>query len=225
MLTKKAREVLETLQRAGLLKQLVLIGSWCAYFYASLFEKGAFEAGIKTLDMDFLIPSPRNLSKDATSIEELLKPLDFDPDFTASGWERFVHPDLRVEFLIPRIGATSDQPRTIKELGVVAMPLRHTSALIVKVITVERDGLCVNVPHPIAFSLHKLFVSTRRQEKGKAIRDKELTFRILSALTRVKPSKDIRKIWGAFTAKEKKAIREVVVAEGREDLLEKLGIN
>ena len=224
MLAQKAREVLEVLQREGLLDRLILIGSWCAHFYETYFRKGSFEAGIKTLDMDFLVPKTRALGDEAKSIEKLLKPLDFEADFTASGWERFVHPDLRVEFLIPRIGAMSDNPRTIKELGVVAMPLRHTSALISNVVIIERDGLRVKVPHPVAFSLHKLFVSTRRKEMGKGMRDRELSFRILTALPHAMSKDEVLKIWESFTAKEKKAIVEVIAAEGREELLQKLGI-
>ena len=90
--------------------------------------------------------------------------------------------------------------------------------------TIERDGLRVNVPHPVAFSLHKLFVSTRRKEKGKAVRDRELSFRILSALSNSITLEEVLKIWESFTAKEKKAIVEVVRGEGHEELLQKLGI-
>jgi hypothetical protein len=118
----------------------------------------------------------------------------------------------------------SDNPRTIKELGVVAMPLRHTAPLTSNTVTIERDGLRVNVPHPVAFSLHKLFVSTRRKEKGKDARDRELSFRILTAMPDKMPEEEISRIWESFTAKEKKAIVEVVVAEGRDELLKKLGI-
>ena len=225
MLTPKAREVLEALQREGLLDGLILIGSWCAYFYESYFRKGSFEAGIKTLDMDFLVPKPRMLGKEAKSVKAVLEPLDFDPDFTVSGWERFVHPHLRVEFLVPRMGPTSDEPRLIKELGVIAQPLRHTSVLVENVITIRRDKLCVNVPHPIAFALHKLFVSTRRKEKGKRARDIELAFRVLEAAERSGSVKDVPAIWKSFTEKERKAIRGVFASGDRTELLSALGLD
>jgi len=217
--------VLEALQREGLLNQLILIGSWCAYFYEEYFTKGSFEAGIKTLDMDFLVPKPRMLGKEAKSVKAVLEPLDFDPDFTVSGWERFVHPHLRVEFLVPRMGPTSDEPRLIKELGVIAQPLRHTSVLVENVITIRRDKLCVNVPHPIAFALHKLFVSTRRKEKGKRAKDMELAFRVLEAAERSGSVKDAAVIWKAFTEKERKAIRGVFASGDRTELLSGLGLD
>ena len=50
---------------------------------------------------------------DGVLIIELLEPLDFDFEMTPSGWVRFIHPELRVEFLVPRYGPTSDDPRSI----------------------------------------------------------------------------------------------------------------
>ncbi len=184
MLTRKAREVLEALQREGILERLILVGSWCVHFYAAYFGRRKHILAIKTLDMDFLIPNPRSVSKPKQDVEELLRPLDFEPAFTASGWLRFVHPDLRVEFLVPRKGPTADEPVKVAALKIVAMPLRHTDALTKHVVTIEHDGFAVKVPHPVAFALHKLFVSKRRKDKGKAARDRAQAFRILELALR-----------------------------------------
>src|SRR3990167_8295241 len=129
MLGKKAKEVLQVLNEAGLLEHIVLIGSWCGHFYSLYFGRNRYRPNIQTLDIDFLIPEPRRLQSGLSPVQDLLKPLDFDEEYTASGWLRFVHPELRVEFLVPRLCPQSDDPRKIPQLKITAMPLRHTSVL------------------------------------------------------------------------------------------------
>lgn len=136
-----------------------------------------------------------------------------------SGWLRFLHPELRVEFLIPRLGPTTDDPRKIPQLEINAMPLRHTHVLTAHAMKVEEDGLLLRLPHPLAFALHKLFVSSRRKEKGKAIRDKEMALRILTAAQMTGKTEDARSIWSSFTKKEQVVILNVLRKEGREDLM------
>jgi len=51
-------QVLRRFQAAGILNQLLLIGSWCLFFYrhdSSLF--GSL-SGPRTTDIDFLVPRP-----------------------------------------------------------------------------------------------------------------------------------------------------------------------
>lgn len=219
MLAKKANEVLELLQSQGLLKDLVLIGSWCCHFYISYFGRKNYVPTIQTIDMDLLIPDPRHLKSKPVSLPTLLQGLDFDSEMDLSGWLRFLHPELRVEFLIPRFGPTTDDPRKIPQLGITAMPLRHTHVLTAHSINVEEAGLSLRVPHPLAFALHKLFVSSKRKERGKAIRDKEMSLRILTAAQVTGKKEDIDSIWASFTKKEQRVILDVIKKEDREDLL------
>lgn len=216
MLAKKAKEVLLTLQKAGLLKDVLLIGSWCGHFYSVYFEEQKFNPTIQTLDIDFLIPEPKRISSKDVPLTPLLEPLDFDTEFTGSGWTRFVHPELRVEFLVPRLGPQSDDPKSIKEWSIKAMPLRHTHVLTKHVIQIEEAGIKVSLPHPAAFALHKLFVSGRRKEKGKAIRDQELSLRLLEVLKEKGEFRTLKKIWSEFTKNEKVEILAVI--NSQEDL-------
>lgn len=224
MLTQEARAVFEVLQREKVLDWLVLVGSWCIHFYSEYFGHAQHIMEVKTLDMDFLIPNPRDRSNPPVDIEGLLKPLDFDPEFTASGWLRFVHPNLRVEFLVPRWGPTSDKPVNISNLRIMAMPLRHTTPLIKHTIKVKRDDITVMIPHPVAFALHKLFVSKRRKEKGKAEKDRIQAFRILELALRSKDTKHVATIWESFTRKERKDIVDVFKKNDRVDLSKSLGL-
>lgn len=218
MLAKKAKEVLELLQEQGILKELVLIGSWCCHFYIPYFGRKNYVPTIKTVDMDLLIPDARHLKSKPMNLPVLLQQLDFDPEMNRSGWMRFLHPELRVEFLVPRFGPTTDDPRKISLLKITAMPLRHTHVLTAHVIKVEEEGLSLRLPHPLAFSLHKLFVSSRRKEKDKAIRDREMGLRILSAAQMTGKMGGASFIWTSFTKKEQRVILNVAKKEGREDL-------
>lgn len=219
MLAKKAKEVLEILQKQGILKDLILIGSWCCHFYIPYFGRKNYVPTIQTIDMDLLIPNPRDLKSKRISLPDILKGLDFDFEINLSGWLRFLHPELRVEFLIPRLGPTTDNPRKIPQLEINAMPLRHTHVLTTHTIKVKEDGFSLRLPHPLAFALHKLFVSSRRKEKGKAIRDKEMALRILSAAQMTGKTDDASSIWTSFTKKEQTIIVNVLRKEDREDLI------
>lgn len=149
MLATKAREVLDTLQQADVLHHLVLIGSWCGHFFQLYFGAKHYAPMIHTLDIDFLIPDPLRLPKTPVSVDTLLEALDFETDYAASGWLRFVHPELRVEFLIPRVGPQSDTPRSVPALNITAQPLRHTSSLTRHTITVADYSFTVRVPKRI----------------------------------------------------------------------------
>ena len=171
-----------------------------------------------------MIPDPRHLKSKPANLPSLLQELDFDSEMELSGWLRFLHPDLRVEFLIPRLGPTPNDPRKIPQLKINAMPLRHTHVLTAHTIKVEEDGLTLRLPHPLAFALHKLFVSTRRKEKEKAIRDKEMALRILTAAQVTEKMGGVSVMWASFTKKEQRVILEVLKKEERKDLIPLLAV-
>ena len=51
-------EVLRRLDGAGVLEDLVLVGSWCTHFYNRYFEGKAKLSALRTRDMDFLVHRP-----------------------------------------------------------------------------------------------------------------------------------------------------------------------
>ena len=206
MLTKKVKEVLTSLQKSGVLEQCMLIGSWCNYFYQFYFKDINYKPVIQTLDIDFLIPDVKKKTVKPISVEQLLKDLDFETDFGGSGWVRYIHPELRVEFLAPRLGLQPDTPKFVAFFKINAMPLRHTATLTEHAIEVEGDGIKVKLPHPAAFSLHKLFISERRKESGKKIRDFESAMRVLESLKSLNKYNEINKVWLTMTKKEQRGV-------------------
>jgi hypothetical protein len=73
-------EVLNRLQKAGVLEKIMVIGSWCIYFYKNYFRDPAYSSSIRTRDIDFLVPLPTKFEK-KNDIPEMLKDLGFIEDF------------------------------------------------------------------------------------------------------------------------------------------------
>ena len=51
-------EVLRRLDKVGVLKSLILIGSWCIPFYEDYFKAAKYGLSIRTRDVDFMVPGP-----------------------------------------------------------------------------------------------------------------------------------------------------------------------
>jgi len=103
---KLGLKVLKRLHEAGVLQDIVLIGSWCVYFYKDHFSADEGISTLRTRDMDFLVSTPPKL-KNAVDVPTLLKELDFIPDAQHSGWIRHSHPDLIIDFMVPEKAGSS----------------------------------------------------------------------------------------------------------------------
>ena len=175
-------EVLARLDRAGVLKNIVLVGSWCTLFYKEYFGKTKYKVSLKTRDIDLLIPQPTTI-KAKTDVAELLKDLGFVIGFTGSkGYIRLEHPQLIVEFLVPERGRGSDKPYSLPQLGLNAQALRFLEFLDQNTITSKVGQITITLPHPANFALHKLLILTRRATPEKQAKDKDTAITILKAL-------------------------------------------
>lgn len=175
-------EVLRRLDKAGLLKDIVLVGSWCTLFYKDFFGDPEYMKPLVTRDMDLLIPRPRAI-RTKTDVAELLKDIGFVVGFTGSqGYIRLEHPQLIIEFLVPEKGRGSDKPYALPQLGLNAQALRFLEFLSQNTITVKQGSTTITLPHPANFALHKLLIMSRRPQPEKQAKDKDAAIRILNAL-------------------------------------------
>jgi len=102
--------VLKELQAKGVLDGLVIVGSWCQYYYRVLFDNAPEIPLLRTLDIDFLVPNPSKF-KINVDVSQLLNRLGFDSDFDhITGLVKYVHPDLEIQFLTPASGRAKDTP-------------------------------------------------------------------------------------------------------------------
>ncbi|MFC1635276.1 GSU2403 family nucleotidyltransferase fold protein, partial [Planctomycetota bacterium] len=191
-------EVLKRLDNAGVLKDMVLVGSWCTFFYKGFFGEGYYMIPLKTRDMDLLIPAPSK-TKVHVDVAELLRDLGFIVGFTGSeGYTRMEHPDLIVEFLVPERGRGSSKPYPLPKLGLNAQPLRFLEFLAQNTITTLVEGVSVRLPHPANFALHKLVVLSRRTDHVKQAKDKEAAMRVLEVLIDERREDSIRKAFNTM---------------------------
>ena len=192
-------EVLRRLDKAGILKDIVLVGSWCTVFYKDFFASKKYMASLTTRDMDLLIPRPRAI-KAKVDIAELLKDLGFIVGFTGSqGYIRLEHPQLIVEFLVPERGKGLDKPYSLPQLGLNAQALRFLEFLSQDTIKSKVGSINVTLPHPANFALHKLVVMGRRPKAEKQAKDKDAAIKILNALIDTEQSITIKNAFQATT--------------------------
>lgn len=137
---------------------------------------------LKTRDLDFLIPNPRQIEI-KVDIPELLSDLGFIADFKGSeGYIQLNHPDLILEFLIQEKGRGMDGPYPLPKLGLNATALMFLGFLSQDTIEVKVDHIALTLPHPANFALHKLIIARRRSKQEKALKDKAMARGILAAL-------------------------------------------
>ena len=175
-------KVLKILEREGVLKHIIVVGSWCMFFYTLYFQKKQPIATLRTRDVDFLVPNPNYLKKNV-DLPELLKSLGFLIDYRGEqGYIRLVHPEFFLEFLVPEKGRGIDKAFPLPKLGLNAQALRFMDILYLKTVFLETRGIKIRLPHPACFTLHKIIIFTRRPEKKKKEKEIEQVERMLNLL-------------------------------------------
>ena len=80
-------KVLKRLDRAHVLANIVLIGSWCMLFYRDLFKGKALLSPLRTRDLDLLVPRRPKIGA-PVDVPNLLKDLSFILDLHRKGYMR-----------------------------------------------------------------------------------------------------------------------------------------
>ncbi|OGB89510.1 hypothetical protein A2625_01160 [candidate division WOR-1 bacterium RIFCSPHIGHO2_01_FULL_53_15] len=212
-------EVLRRFSEAGILDNIILIGSWCLYFYKEYFTGVYFPPSIRTRDMDFLVPLPPHMKK-KVDVADLLKDLGFIPEFVSSqGYIRLGHPELIVEFLVPERGRGSDKPFPLPQIGLNAQPLRFLDFLAKNVIEINVGRLRVRLPHPVAFALHKLIITGRRTKREKAEKDRDQALSLLHFVIKHDRPDKIRSVYGSMPKKWRDQIRKRLAESDEKEII------
>jgi hypothetical protein len=163
--------ILAELDAAGVLQQIVLIGSWVLPVYRSFFGENPEIPLLRTTDIDFLVGNPPRITT-LCDVPKILAGLGFETEWAAhGGYCKYVHPEMEVEFLIPEIGRGSDRSVSVKVLNVQAQSLRYLSMAYDYSMVADYRGLKIRVPDPEAFILLKILVIPRRKDKVKVEKD------------------------------------------------------
>lgn len=212
-------EVLRRFHKAGILENIILIGSWCTYFYQYCFKQ-IKPIPLKTRDIDFLVEYPKKI-RNKIDIPDLLKDLGFVTSFKGkAGYIKLYHPDLIIEFLVPERGRGTDKPSPLPQFGINATSLRFLNLLTDNTVAVRLDdNFCVTVPHPINFGLHKLIISQRRKMEDKSAKDLNMAHNILSDLIKNGEAEKIIEVYSAVPKKWQKKIINVLENSGEKEIL------
>ena len=199
-------EVLRRLNKAGVLKHVILVGSWSIYFYKDYFKSKAYSTFIRTRDIDFLIPTPFKLKKEL-DIFKLVEDLGFLEKYVGSqGLVKLQHPDLTIEFLVPERGRGSGKPFSLPQLGINAQPLRYLNFIADNTIVITSEGLHIRLPHPAAYALHKFIIFKRRTKIDKHDRDIEGALRVFHELINAGEQNGIKQVFDKMHKKWQKTI-------------------
>ena len=163
--------VLRRLQDASVLSCLILVGSWCQYYYRILFDNTPDIPLIRTTDIDFLVPNPPKTKKNI-DIGQLLNSLGFDNDFDYStGIIKYVHPDLEIQFITPERGRGKDKAYDIKQFQIKVEGIRSLGILQDNSFTMKHGDISLRIPEPEAYVLQKILASRKRTDEDKRKKD------------------------------------------------------
>jgi hypothetical protein len=200
--------VLRRLDSAGVLKHIVLVGSWCGLFYKQYLSGVSYHPLLKTRDLDLLIPRPSDI-KTQVNVPDLLKDYGFVVGFIGSeGFIRLEHPQLIVEFLVPERSRATTGPYPLPKLGMNAQALRFLNYLAKDTLVVEIQDVKITLPHPARFALHKLIISHRRPTEEKRPKDIEAAAVVLKALIRKGLTGNIEKAFMEMPPRWKGMVRK-----------------
>ena len=158
-------EVLRRLENAGVLQNMILIGSWCMPFYKDYFSSVEYLPSIKTRDVDFLIPRPAAI-KSKANLTEMMKDLGFVRSFRGrEGYIVLEHPELAIEFLVPEKGKGTDKPVQLPQLGLNAQALRFLELLSQDTIDVKVDDVSIVLPYKLYLPTEKELVKELNRER------------------------------------------------------------
>lgn len=213
-------KVLRILDKKGILTHLVIVGSWCIFFYRFYFHKKQPIASLRTRDVDFLVPEPKSLKADI-DLPRLFKPLGFVVDYRGQqGYIRLVHPELFIEFLVPEKGKGTDKAFPLPKLGLNAQALRFIDILYLNTVTLETRGIKIKLPHPACFVLHKIIIFTKRPEKEKREKEVEQIYRMLDFLKKENKTNSLKRFFLKLHPKWRKRIIDNLKILNKFDLIE-----
>lgn len=163
--------VLKALQEAGVLKELVLIGSWCLLLYRHHFGGSDLIPAVRTTDMDLLVLRPGKPMQEA-DVPKALAGVGFLEEIAwATGYAKYNREGFVVEFLSPLRGDGEEQVQTVKPFKITVQGLRHLNYQEDELLTLSYLGFSVRVPRPELYTLFKFIVHEQRKKPAKKEKD------------------------------------------------------
>lgn len=207
----KLKELLEVLEKEGILYDIVLIGSWALLFYKQIFDD--FEPLIRTTDIDFYVPNTKAI-KETNNTIETLKEINYDiiVDLLTKK-STFISPDgFEIEFLT-KLNRGSLTCVKLGNTGIYAESLPYVDIFSNNYIDVTFGGLILKVASPSSYVLQKLLISKAR--KNKQAKDIESVKHVLKYIKTSKKSvNELASLFSSLPLKWQKRILSVAKENG-----------
>ena len=163
--------VLSDLHSSGVLTECILVGSWCQDFYRHLFGNPFQIPAATTTDVDLLVPKRLKFKK-RIDIPSIMKQNNFKIELEgSSGLMRFIHEDLKFEFLTEAGAKTDEKVHMFKSLNLSAQELHFMNIPLAYNFIMPFREIKIRLPEPEAFALHKLIITQRRRNPVKREKD------------------------------------------------------
>lgn len=203
---KQLAAILKALDDEGVLKNVVLIGSWCLLFYKEIFE--SFDPLVRTFDIDFYVPNAK-VVKEKTNLIKSLKAINYDlkSDYLTNK-STFISPDgFELEFLT-KLNRDHFNCVAMGDTGVFMESLSYVEIFSSNYIEVSYQGINLKVASPASYVLQKLIINERREEKQE--KDIESIKHVLGYICSSKKSlEELQELYCSLPKKWKKKIINV----------------
>jgi hypothetical protein len=178
-------KILKVLNSEGILKDLILVGSWCLLFYKEIFEN--FVPFVRTTDIDFYVPKTKQV-KESNCVINSLKKENYDLSHdTLTDKTTFISPDgFEIEFLT-KLTRKNTPCVQLGKTNIYAESISHVDIFTNNYIEVVYKGLTLKIVSPSAYVLQKLVINNKRE--GKSEKDIQSIEHVLNYIKVSKKSK------------------------------------
>lgn len=162
---------LQLLHDNGLLERIIIVGSWCVYFYKYVYFGGNELMTLRTSDVDVLLPKPLRVTP-KIDLSKMLLGMGYEFVGAQSGYgEKYSKAGLEIEFLTHQSGAGRSKSNKFADLSINAQGLNFMNLLLDNTIQASYKGKTIILPSIEAFVLQKMLVLNDRKEEK---RDKDI---------------------------------------------------
>ena len=206
-------KLIGALERAGVLRHVMIIGTWAEWLYADYFEQVAGVGGIrvdigKTHDIDVYFRNYLMEIDGADKLKDNLRDAGFLPGSDYKG--TFFLGGIEVEFLAGTAGV-GEGIIEIPSVGIRAERLPDLSLL--EPAWVEKKGNRICVPTPASYVAQKLLINPTRRPERKRSQDIRKVAILLQAMEDVPgQTKSLEELLGRLSAEKRNRILEVAKA-------------
>ena len=206
-------QTIKAFDEIGLLKHVMIIGSWAEYLYPPLF-KTDFIPNLKTRDVDFFYKNI-NLPSEKIPVIDKLKEIGYVYD-EDNGISRFYKEDfLELEFLTRILGAGTEGRMKIKPLGITSEGLRVLNILAafpreIEVKSPEGDEYNVTVPEPAVYAIQKILTNPTRNPPEKKLKDIDAVKEVLYHIGKSPEHLiKLKEVYRSLSKKQLKVLKQV----------------